>query len=393
MNVVIVGGGFGGIKTALELSRQKKIKVTLISDRNYFVYYPTMYAVATGFSTKSSFTPLREIFKGTSVKIVKDEILHYDPRRKTVSSKGKTYSYDKVVFAMGVVTSYFGIKGLDRYSYGIKSRDELIRFRSHIHHELLHTKHLNKKYFIVGAGPTGVELAASLTYYIKAIKVGHKLENRNIEIILVEASPRILPRMSEQASSIVFRHLQKLGIKVMVNERVEWQDDDEVSISGRSYPTETVVWTSGVSNHPFFKRHEHHFEIAPNGRVIVDDNLMSEQNTYVIGDNAATPYSGLAQIAIHDAIYVSKDILSQLNHKKRHTYSVKTPPVVLPVGKRWAIMEWKWLRLSGVLAYLVRLAADFIGYHDVFPIGLAIGKWRSTNELDQSCKVCGQTRV
>lgn len=393
MNIVIVGGGFGGIKAALELSRHSNFTVTLISERDYFVYYPAMYAVATGFSAKASFTPLKEIFKDTSVKLVTDEILHYDPQRKTVSSDKKSYPYDKAVFALGVVTSYFGIKGLDKYSYGIKSRDELKRFRSHIHHELLHTKYLNKKYFIVGAGPTGVELAASLHYYIQAIKVGHKLKDRDIEIILVEASPRILPRMSEQASSKVFKRLKKLGIKVMSNERVEWQNSDEVSISGRLYPTETVVWTSGVSNHPFYERHKHFFDIAPNGRVVVDDYMMSGENTYVIGDNAATPYSGLAQIALHDALYIASDLLSQSDHKPRKTYSVKTPPVVLPVGKRWAVMEWKWFRLSGFGGYLMRRAADLIGYSDVFPIGMAIGKWRSSDELDQSCKTCGQTRV
>jgi NADH dehydrogenase len=118
--VVIVGGGFGGIKTALELANKPQFDVTLISDQANFRYYPTLYHAATGGKLTASSIPLAEIFEGKNIELAEDDIKHLDRKDKIVKGKIK-YPYDILVLALGVTTNYFGIKGLADYSYGIKS--------------------------------------------------------------------------------------------------------------------------------------------------------------------------------------------------------------------------------------------------------------------------------
>ena len=386
--VVIVGGGFGGVKTALELDKTPGVEVTLVSDKDQFIYYPALYATATGGSHLQSVVPLEEILGSTKVNVIVDEIVGLDLIRKHVVGKAKHYEYDSVVFALGVVTTYFGIKGLDTYSYSIKSAHEVERFKQHLHDELIADHHLDKNYIVVGAGPTGVELSASLATYIEQIATRHKVKHSKIRLDLVEAAPRVLPRMSERASELVAARLKHLGVRVMTGQTVEAQDDDSIIVSGKDIPSHTVVWTSGVSNHPFFKEHADIFPLSKNGRVEVDKQMSVRKNVYVIGDNAATEFSGLAQTALHDAIFVAKVIKASVNSQPLPAYKAVKPPVVVPVGAHWAILEWGPVRLTGWLASWVRRAADFIGYNDILPLGQAFGVWRAEWIHEESCPTC-----
>lgn len=392
MKIVVVGGGFGGIKTALLLSKNRQMNVTLISDKDYFVYYPALYAVATGGAQRQSFVPLDQIFVGCRVRVVHDRIVGYDPVRRLVRGRAKEYSYDRVVFALGSVTSYFGIQGLEEYSFGIKSHTEVTKFRNHLHDELTSTRSLDKQYVIVGAGPTGVELASSLAQHIRHIARAHDIRDSRLRIKLVEAAPRILPRMSEATSRSVAARLRAIGVHVLCGEKVEWQDGDEVCIGGRSLSTHTVVWTSGVANHPFFEKHRAHFRFAANHKVQADDHLMVGPRSYVIGDNAATPYSGLAQTALRDAHFVARDITRAARRQTRPAYKPWQPPVVVPVGKDWALLEWHWLRITGRAGHLLRRCADLIGYHDILPLKLALSAWQAEDSLESPCVICQNKR-
>ena len=385
MKVVIVGGGFAGVKTALELVDDKAFDITLISERDHFLYYPALYGTATGESNLESVVPLEKIFRGKKIKLVQASMKGLDIHRKLVATDKGDFSYDNVVLALGVITSYFGLDGLDKYSYTIKTYDELQRFKHHLHQELIDDKHLDKNYVVVGAGPTGVELSAALVGYLTEISRAHKVRRTKLRIRLVEAAPRVLPRMSEKASQQVLDRLTSLGVDVELNKKVESQDDDSIIISGKDVPTETVVWTSGVTNHPFFK--EQGFPLAQNGRVVVDGSMQAYPGVFVIGDNAATPFTGLAQTALHDALFVGRYLKAIAHHKTKPVYRAKKPPVVIPAGKNWAVLEWGPLRLTGWLASLIRSAADFIGYHDVLPIGQALGVWRAQLVREESCPV------
>lgn len=381
MHVVIVGGGFGGVKAALELAHIKDIAVTLISDRTNFQYYPTLYSTATGYSHKDTWVPLDEIIDGAeNIDIVHDTITTFDPDEKTVTSEsGDKYAYDKLVLALGSVTTYFGIEGLEEYSYGIKSEEEIRRLQRHLIDEIRDKDVTNKHYAVIGAGPTGVELAAALGQYIERI---HKhfnipMAEKSVHIDLIEAAPRVLPRCSPSSSKKAAKRLRKLGIHVEVDKKVESESVDELIVSGKPLKNHTVIWTSGVANAPFYKDNANKFELNKRGHVVVDKYMQAREDVYVMGDNAATEYAGLAQTALHDGIFVARNIKNAAHGIKLKKYKAVMPASVIPIGKNWAIFEWGKIRFSGWPAALMRELADIIGYHDILPLGQAVGKWRA----------------
>lgn len=384
MNITIVGGGFGGIKAALELAKDVRNQVTLISDKPVFQYYPALYSAATGHSHLESWVPLEVIFSSIPrVKLQIDSIVSIDTNAKTVLGKsGQAYKYETCILALGTVTTYFGIKGLDTYAYGIKSAAEIYRLKQHIYTDIAENHIVDKHYIIVGAGPTGVELAAALGSYLNRLCAYYKVKQSNLQIDLIEAAPRVLPRMSERASKKVKKRLEKIGVNVETGRTVESASASDLVVSGISIDSKTVIWTSGVANHPFYKANAEHFTFSKNGRVTVNKQLEAVPGVYVIGDNAATQFTGLAQTALHDAIFVASNIKRQQSGKKPKDYRAVMPAAVVPVGRKWAIFEWHWLTLSGWLASMIRRASDFIGYSDVLPIGQALGVWRASSVME-----------
>ncbi len=379
MNITIVGGGFGGAKAALELSKDSRNSITLISDKPDFQYYPALYKAATGHSHIESWMPLKEIFSGKeNVHIQIDTIVSVDPQQKTLTAlSGSEYSYETCILALGAVTTYFGIEGLDDHAYGIKSADEITRLKKHLYEDIAERHVIDKHYVIIGAGPTGVELAAALGSYITRICKEHGIQRRNIHVDLIEAAQRVLPKMSEKTSRVVEKRLKKLKVQVRTHKVVQSATVDQLMVSGKPIKSHTVIWTSGVANHPFYEANAEHFEFAPNKKIIVNEYMQTSCGIYVIGDNAATPYSGLAQTALHDALFVSANIKLTQDNKPLKKYQAVMPPVVVPVGGNWAVFEWKKIRLHGWMASLIRKVADLIGYSDVLPLGQALGVWAS----------------
>jgi len=379
MNITIVGGGFGGVKTALELAKNKNNQITLITDKPDFQYYPALYSAATGHSHNQSWVALGEIFAGRpNIEVVLDTITDINPDKKTIgSNSGQTYRYKTLVLALGTVTTFFGIKGLDTFAYGIKSADEIKRLKHHLYEEFAVKHAMDKQYVVIGAGPTGVELAAALGTYLDRLRDHYKLTHKRPTIHLIEAAPRVLPKMHPSTSRLVEKRLKRLGVKVSVGQTVESETADTLMVSGKPIKSQTVIWTSGVANHPFYTANKDSFSFAPNGKIIVDDFMRTKDGIYVIGDNAATPYSGLAQTALHDALYVTRTITDTQKGKVLGKYKVKRPPVVVPVGDGWAVFEWKFIQIRGLIAALIRMASDVIGYSDVLPFGQALGVWRT----------------
>ncbi|HSW92436.1 MAG TPA: FAD-dependent oxidoreductase [Patescibacteria group bacterium] len=380
MQITIVGGGFGGIRTALKLARDKSNEITLISDRPEFQYYPALYSSATGHSHLESWVPLGEIFaEHQNVKVHIDTIETLQVSDKTLrGTSGATYKYDTLVLAMGVVTTYFGIPGLETYAYGIKSEAEIKRLKQRLYTDIAENHELDRNYVVIGAGPTGTELSAALGTYIQRLSKKYGVKGRGPKVRLIEASPRVLPRMSEMTSRVVEHRLRKLGVDVQTGKKVEGESATELVVSGKPIASHTVIWTSGVTNNPFFAAHPNVFKLAKNGRVEVDAYMKAYNSIYVIGDNAATPWSGLAQTAIHDGDFVAKNLLRKSRGKKMKKYHVAKPIPVVPVGANWAVVEWGPVKLYGFIGGLIRRAADAIGYNDVLPLGRTIGAWTAS---------------
>lgn len=372
-DVTIVGGGFGGVKAALELAKDSSYHVTLISEKNYFQYYPALFETATGHDYRQSWVPLSRIFSEyKNITVVQDTIEKIDVSAQLLKGRGDSYHYNKVVLALGSVTTYFGIEGIDVFSYGIKSQDEIRKLQNHLIKEMSDGSDDEKHYVIIGAGPTGTELAGALGEYILRLRKHFGIKKKRVSINLVEAAPRVLPRSSVATSRRAHRRLKELGVHVQLNCKVEKQTADELIVNGKPLKTQTVIWTSGVANAPFYKANESQFTLNERGKVNVDKHMKAAPHVYVIGDNANTPYAGLAQTALHDAMFLAKHLKGS-----KKTYKVKQQPSVVPVGENWAVFEWRWIQFGGKAGGVMRSLADLVGYHDILPIGWAMKTWRA----------------
>jgi NADH:ubiquinone reductase (H+-translocating) len=377
MHVVVVGGGFAGVKAALELSKRQVGKITLISDVPYFLHHATLYATATGKNESESVVPLNDIFMDyPDVTVVQDKVTAFEPTRTLVIGENGQYHYDALVLALGSVTTYFNINGMAEHAYGIKSLQEIRHFHDHIHDEIVH-KQLDKEYFVIGAGPTGVELAGALQEHLDYLKKVNRLKTRATQVTLVEAAPQILPRMSKTAAGKVMSRLQRMGIKVLTNHKVEGLTDTAITIDGKPIETTTAVWTSGVANNPFFKANAQHFDLAPNGRVNVSPYLEALQNVYVIGDSNTVKYSGVSWPAMKQATFVAKDVARKITKRHRPTFKPHSVPSGLPVGENWGYVEWLGVYVAGRLGASVRRKMELYGYKQLMPRKLAVSAWRA----------------
>lgn len=385
--VLIVGGGFGGVKAALELADDPRLEVTLLSESTDFRYYPTLFHTATGGRRANSSIPLERIFADKPVSLAKGVAATLDRKAKTITTTdGKAYGYDSLVIGLGVVTNYFGIAGLDEYSYSIKSQSEAERFKAHLHQQLTDERRPDLHYVIVGAGPTGIELAGVLPGYLKYIMKNHGIPPRAVHVDLIEAAPRLLPRMPKDISRRVGRQLKKLGVRLYVGSAVQGQTADELTVNGKPIRSHTVIWTAGVTNHPFFA--DNHFVIMGRGKVGVDTYLQAEENIFVIGDNANTPFSGMAQTALRDGEFVARNLRRRADGKQFKSYIAKEPISVIPAGPRWAAVKGRHLRIQGFLGWAVREAADIIGFHDLEPWPLATKQFLTEFSSQDNCPTC-----
>jgi NADH dehydrogenase len=361
--------------------------VTLLSDQPHFRYYPTLYHAATGGKMTASSIPLTEIFKDKNIKIEKGTAKSIDRQAKKLqTAAGQEYSYDKLLLSLGVVTNFFGIKGLKEYSFGIKSQAESQKLRDHIH-KLLHDEGKpDLNYIVIGGGPTGVELAGALPSYIRHVMKMHKLKPKKLNIELVEAAPRLMPRMPRDYSKAMARRLRKLGIKLYLGQAVQAETADALMVNGKPIQSHTVIWTAGVTNHPFFDQNK--FVFGEHGKVQVDKYLQAEDNIYVLGDNAATEYSGMAQTAVHDGRFVAENLIRQAAGHRPKAYRPKKPIYVTPAGPRWAAMLWGRVHLYGWLGWAARSAGDYVGFHDYEPWRLAGKHWIAEYQNENNCPVC-----
>ncbi len=387
--VVIVGAGFGGIQTALKLASDSRFSITLVTNRPDFHYYPSLYRTATGGKRMISSIPLTEIFQGKSVQIIVDEAKKIDRAKHFVLTKvGHTIGYEALVLALGVQTNFYNIEGLKELSFGIKTPDDAEELKAHLHRQLIDEGKPDTNYVIIGGGPTGIELAGSLVTYLKHMLKSHGMEQKTVHVDLIEAAPRLVPRMPRDISRVIRHRLRKLGIQLYLNTAVQAQTADALMIHNKAIRSHTVVWTAGVTNHTFFK--ENAFQLTKAGKVRVDQYLQSEPGIYVIGDNADTPYSGMAQTALSDGAYLAKNLKRVVNKNDPKPYHAKKPIYVFPAGEGWAAVLWGRVKLYGRVGWMLRSLANLVAYHDFEPWQLAARRWLAQNDTEEACKICSK---
>ena len=389
MRVVIVGGGFGGVRAALNLANQPDFDVVLVSKRPYFAYTSALYRSATGRSPREVAISLTDFFaKDRNVEVVEDEIIHLDQAAKRVAGlKQSVYHYDILIIAVGAVTQYFGIKGLSEFSHSVGTFEEAMALKAALHADLLNGHHKERNYVVVGGGATGVELSGELIGYLKHIRRHHNVKTK-FNVDLIEAGPRLLPSLPTGFTDGILRRVEQLGVKVYFNTAVENETADEIELPRGGIKSHTVMWTAGITNNPLFAKFPGVFDLGKSAKVVVNHYLEAQPGIYVLGDSAATKYSGMAQTAISDANFVTSNLKRQLAKQARLDYQPILPIYAIPAGPHWAAVLWGNLRVYGYAGWILRRLADLRLYVTFLPLGKALAAWRAGFTPDETCPIC-----
>lgn len=390
VKVLVIGGGFAGVQTALDLANAPGVEVRLISDKNYFEYHAALYRSYTGRSPMEVAVPLAEIFSGASnVEVLQDRASGVDAASRTVQGEsGSSYHYDALVLALGNVTDYYGIQGLSEYSFGVKSVQEALELKRHLHEQILSGKVGEKTYVVIGGGATGVEVAGELHSYVERIRRKHGARKVPLDIHLVEAAPRILSAMPEQFSERVAKRLSDLGITIHTGTKVLAETYEAIELPGAELKSHTVIWTAGTANNPLLGKYPELFSKDSRGKVPVNDYLEAAPDIYVVGDSASTPYSGMAQTALHDAHFVAQHLLAKTCGSATTTYQPKKPAYAIPVGPRWAAVQIGSTQIYGLLGSTLRRAIDLRLFLKFLPLRKALSTWHTGFTRQEACEFC-----
>lgn len=399
--VVIVGGGFGGVSTALGLARSNlpDVKIILISDIPHFEYHPSLYRVVTGKSPLEVCIPLSEIFKNTKVEIVEDTITRLDTNGKVLKGSSESrYSYDFLVLALGSEAAYYNIPGLKENAFGFKSIREALVLKRHLHEVFANCKDAPKDQkttlvhiVVIGGGAAGTELAGELAVYTKGMALSHKIDPSLVTIDLFEAAPRILATLPEDVSEKIRVRLQSLGVNIFLNRAVEKEELENVYLKDMQVKAKTVIWTAGVKPNSFYSTVAS-FEFDKRGRVIVDEYLRAKNldNVFVIGDGASTANSGTAQTAVLDGKSVVENINRQIQGESLIKAVSKKSILVIPVGPSWAAAPVGDLRFYGRMGWFIRKVADLKYLLTILPPREAFLAFQSKKTLCESCPICSE---
>ncbi len=397
--VVIVGGGFAGIRAALDLDKKSNgtIKIKLISNKTHFEYYPRIYKVVTGNSPLEVCIPLSQIFENKkNIEVIHDPVTALSLSEQTVTGKsGTVYTYNDLILALGSETVYFNIEGVKEHAYGFKSINEALALKKHLHEVfdvyLSSTKEdvIAKLHIvIVGGGPSGVELAGRLTSYMKTLAQHHSVDNNFITIDIVESAPRLVAMLPEDVSRRIYNQLHQMGVNIFLNRALVKEDVDEILLKDMSVKTNTLIWTAGSRTNHFYGEIAG-LQLHRNGRVLVDEYLHAEgfKNVYIAGDSAQTKYAGLAQTALYDGEYIARTIIESKNHKTLKKYKPHPVSYAVPVGDGWAAVSIGSFHLYGRLAYWLREVIDIRFFLSILPFKKAF-KIFFNRSLCESCETC-----
>lgn len=373
--VLIVGGGFGGIAAARALKRAD-VEVLLVDRRNHHIFQPLLYQVATAVLSPAEIaTPIRQLeAKQKNLNVLLAEIRGVNFGDRTVEAVspgigGRKLSYDFLVVAAGMHPSYFGHDEFAPFAPGLKSLNDAESIRTKIlsAFELAElTEDENERarqmtFVLVGAGPTGVELAASIAHLTSVTLRNNfrKIDPTKSRILLLDGGARVLPTFAESLSQKAAKRLAKLGVEVLTGVKVEKVDDKGVVAAGKRIPSAIVLWTAGVSASPVIKMLGTTTDRA--GRAMVGPfmDIAEAPNVFVVGDAAAVtqdghPVPGVAQAAIQQGRFVGHVIANRVKGRKDgRPFRYRNKGNMAVVGKNFAILEAGYLRSSGFVTWLV----------------------------------------
>ncbi len=379
-HVVIVGGGFGGLRAAQAL-RSARVDVTLIDRRNYHLFQPLLYQVATGsLSPGEIAAPLRSVFsRQKNTRVLLGEVVDLDAvSKRVVLADGASIEYDSLIVAAGSQTFYYGHDAWREWAPGMKSIEEATNIR----HKILYAFEVAERlsdpvqrrawltFVIVGAGATGVELAGAIGEIARQTLKNdfRSIRPEEAEIILLDGAPRVLPPFPDDLAQKAQHSLEKLGVEVKTGVMVKDVDQQGVTIETHNgtqrLNARTVIWAGGVTVSPLGRTvaKRTNAETDRGGRIKVNSDLTvpNYSDIYVIGDLAliqgpnGKPLPGVAQVAMQQGTYAAKTIVRKLQgdrETKPFNYFDKGDLAV--IGRWAAVANVFGVHVSGFIAWLI----------------------------------------
>lgn len=379
-HVVIVGGGFGGLKAARALA-DAPVRVTLVDRQNHHLFQPLLYQVATAALNPSEIaTPIRHILKDqANVTVLLAEATRVDVAAKKLHLVDGAIDYDFLILATGATHSYFGNDAWAPFAPGLKSVEDAVDIRQRF---LLAFEAAEREtdpahrrawltFVVIGAGPTGVEMAGAMT---EVARKGMRSNFRNIRpdearVILIEGVDRVLPTYTPKLSEAALERLKKRGVEVRLGARVTAIDDDEVRIGDERIHARTVVWAAGVAGSPLARTLG--APLDRQGRVLVEPTLAipDHPEVFVVGDLSTLmqdgkPIPGVAQNAIQGGAHAAKNIRRALDGEAPRPFRYKDLGSMAVIGRNAAVAWLGDAQFSGFFAWLVWLVVHLIAIID-----------------------------
>jgi NADH:ubiquinone reductase (H+-translocating) len=379
--VVIIGAGFGGLNAALKLARHP-VRVTLIDRRNHHTFQPLLYQVATaGLSPGEIASPIRWIFAGRrNVEVVLGEVHDLDLDRRVVKVADRELFYDYLIVAAGASHAYFGHDEWEPLAPGLKTIEDALEIRRRVllAFELAERRaasgggQVQLNFVVVGAGPTGVELAGTLSGIARRALVDefNSIDPKSTRTILLEGGPRVLPAYPEDLSRSAEEQLRALGVEVHTSAMVTGVEPASVIMGKTRLPAAVIIWAAGVAASPLGKKLG--VPTDRSGRVLVNPDLSipGHDHVFVIGDLASLkqangePVPGVAPAAIQEGKATARNILLDLEGKPRKDFHYLDKGSLATIGRAAAVGQFGKIHISGFLAWLAWLSV-----HIFFLIG------------------------
>jgi NADH dehydrogenase FAD-containing subunit len=373
--IVIVGAGFGGLAAAKAL-RKTSAQIILIDRTNHHVFQPLLYQVATSVLSPGQIgSPIRGILRNQkNTTVILGEVTGVDKDTKCVFANDADrqdvpITYDYLILATGATHSYFGHNEFEQYAPGLKTLADAVAIRNKVlkAFELAEaeedpTRHRDLLTFIlVGAGPTGVEMAAAMAVLVRSTLKSEfrRIDPASARIVLVDMAPRVLPPFSEDLSKAARQRLEKLGVEVRLGHSVDQIDADGIVVAGGRIVSKTVIWTAGVAPSPAGKWLKVETDRAGRVRIQNDLTVPGHPEIFVIGDTASLdqngkPLPGVAQVAIQQGRYAGKLIHNRITgNTAPGPFSYFDKGSMAVVGKGFAVLQTRNVRVSGFGAWLV----------------------------------------
>lgn len=402
IKILILGGGFGGVRAALELEKKlsrsgKQFEITLVDKNGYHLFVPALYEVASAYGIKKDpfavqlkrtvCMPYADIFEGKKINFIQAEITEVSLQHKLIRTNGNhTLEFDYLIFAIGGEVNDYGITGVQDYANQFKTLDDAIFINQKLEDISGEFKREERNepfsFLICGGGFTGIELAAELGCCSRVIESSCKLSGRCSNITIFEAGPKILPAISEKERRIIKKRLTKLGIMLMENSPIEEVGDDFVKLkTGQKIHGDLIVWTAGIKSNRLL--HDiNGLPITPAGKIIVETTLQAKglPGVFSVGDNmefidpkTQKPVPAFAYAAADQAKLAAKNILNLINKKPLKKYDPYYNIWIIPIGGKYALAHlWGSIRITGFLGWVIREVVDLRYLLSIFNLNKAL---------------------